>query len=288
MTVAVSGTQSSHKGRLARATQQGGMYLLLSGLLILTFVPLALLLVLSLKDNGQIYGRFWSFPRPYRWENYIGGFRGIWRFMLNSFITSGTSTIITVILSGVTGYVFARHSFPGKETIYTIILSLMMIPPLLTLIPAYVLIYNLRLANTYWALILPWTSGGQVFGLLLCRSFFSTLPEDFFDAARIDGASELRVFVSIVAPLCKPILITLAIMRVTNTYNQFMWPLVAISSTRLQVVAVGLTQFTSEIGITDIGTQMAGYVAACVPLLIIFAFGMRYYISGLTAGGLKA
>ncbi|MHB0856132.1 MAG: carbohydrate ABC transporter permease [Anaerolineae bacterium] len=268
--------------------RQAVNYGLLTILLLLTFVPIVLLIVLALKDNGQIYGRFWSLPRPVRWVNFSTGWQAIRWFVINSVITSGLSTVFTVVLSALSGYVFARHRFPGKEMIYTAILALMMIPPLLTLIPAYVLVNNLGLVNSYWALILPWTSGGQVFGLLLCRSFFATLPEEFFDAARIDGAGELRAFAEIAVPLSKPILITLAIMRLVNTYNQFMWPLVVISSTRKQVVAVGLTQFTSEIGVTDIGPKMAGYVLATIPLLLLFSLGMRHYISGLTAGGLKA
>ena len=163
-----------------------------------------------------------------------------------------------------------------------------MIPPILTLIPAYVLILNMRLDNTYWALILPWTSGGQVFALLLCRSFFATLPEEFFDAARIDGATELQSFAQIAVPLSAPILVTVAVVRLVTTYNQFMWPLVVISSPKQQVVAVALTQFTSEIGVTDFGPQMAGYILASVPLIVLFSFGMRHYVRGLTAGGLKA
>ena len=158
-----------------------------------------------------------------------------------------------------------------------------MIPPILTLIPAYVLILNMGLENTYWALILPWTSGGQVFALLLCRSFFATLPEEFFD-----GATELQSFAQIAVPLSTPILVTVAVVRLVTTYNQFMWPLVVISSPKQQVVAVALTQFTSEIGVTDFGPQMAGYILASLPLIVLFSFGMRHYVRGLTAGGLKA
>ena len=257
-------------------------------LLFLTFVPIVVMLILSLKDNGQIYARFWATPRPYRWENYAYGFAGIWRFAVNSIITSGISTAITVVLSAVSGYVFARHRFPGKEVIYTAVLALMMIPPLLTLIPAYVLVYQLGLVNTPWALILPWASGGQVFGILLCRSFFSTLPQDFFDAARIDGASEIQALYHVAVPLSRSILVTLAIMRLIATYNNFIWPLVAISDLSKQVVAVGLTQFASSAGVTDLGPQMAAYVYATIPILLIFLFGMRYYIQGLSTGGLKA
>ncbi|MCY3708524.1 MAG: carbohydrate ABC transporter permease [Caldilineaceae bacterium] len=264
------------------------LYAVLLILLIVTFIPIVYLVALSLKDNGQIYGRFWSMPDPYRWENFALGSLAIWRAVLNSILTSGTSTAATVVLASLSGYVFARHRFPGKELIYTGILALLMIPPILTLIPAYVLILNMGLENTYWALILPWTSGGQVFALLLCRSFFATLPEEFFDAARIDGASELQSFAQIAVPLSAPILVTVAVVRLVTTYNQFMWPLVVISSPKKQVVAVALTQFTSEIGVTDLGPQMAGYILASIPLIVLFSFGMRHYVRGLTAGGLKA
>ena len=264
------------------------LYAVLLILLIVTFIPILYLVALSLKDNGQIYGRFWSLPDPYRWKNFVLGTMVIWRPIVNSILTSGTSTAATVVLASLSGYVFARHRFPGKEFIYTAILALLMIPPILTLIPAYVLILNMGLKNTYWALILPWTSGGQVFALLLCRSFFATLPEEFFDAARIDGASELQSFAQIAVPLSTPILVTVAVVRLVTTYNQFMWPLVAIDSPKRRVVAVALTQFTSEIGVTDLGPQMAGYILASVPLIVLFSFGMRHYVRGLTAGGLKA
>ena len=290
----------SHSGRLARfarawtgpqrgeSARQSVMVLVLGILLILTYVPLVYLAILSLKDNGQIYGRFWSLPNPVRWANFVYGAQAIWRPMLNSVLTTTVSTAGTLLFASLSGYVFARHRFPGKELIYTAILALLMIPPILTLVPAYVLIYNLHLQNTYWALILPWTSGGQVFALLLCRSFFATLPEEFFDAARIDGASELAVFLRIAVPLSVPILVTVAVVRLVTTYNQFMWPLVVMSSPSKQVVAVALTQFTSDMGITDIGPQMAAYVLAAVPLIVLFSLGMKQYVQGITAGGLKA
>jgi ABC-type glycerol-3-phosphate transport system permease component len=268
--------------------QQIVIYAALLLLLLLTFIPIMLLIVLSLKDNGQIYGRFWALPNPYRWENFLLGWRTISRFLINSLITTGTATFFTAILSSIAGYVFARHRFPGKEVIYTGILALMMIPYVLTLIPAYVQVKNLGLDDSYWGLILPWTSGGQVFGLLLCRSFFASLPEEFFDAARIDGANEIDALMRIAIPLSRPILVTLAISRIVATYNNFLWPLLVISTPKLQVVSVGLTQFTSELGVTDIGPRMAGYIVATVPMLILFSFGMRYYIQGITAGGLKA
>lgn len=274
--------------RLRSAASQGLIYAILILLLALTFAPLIYLVILSLKDNGQIYGRFWALPNPVRWANFSTALQVIVRPMFNSIITTVSSTAGTLLFASMAGYAFARRRFPGKELIYTAILALLMIPPILTLIPAYVLIYNFNMQNTYWALILPWMSGGQVFALLLCRSFFATLPEEFFDAARIDGASEFASFIRIAVPLSIPILVTVAVVRLVTTYNQFMWPLVVISSPSRQVVAVALTQFTSEIGITDIGPQMAAYILASVPLIVIFSLGMKQYVQGITAGGLKA
>ena len=274
--------------RLGAAARRALAWGLLGTILGLTLVPIGLMLILSLKDNGQIYARFWSLPSPYRWENYVIGFLGIWRFAVNSLIATGASTAITVLLSALAGFVFARHRFPGKEALYTAIISLLMIPPILTLIPAFVLVHQLGLVNTHWALILPWASGGQVFGLLLCRSFFATLSEEYFEAARIDGASELQALWYVAVPLSRSILVTLAIMRLVTTYNNFIWPLVVITDLSRQVISVGLTQFTSNAGVTDLGPQMAAYVYATVPILIVFLFGMRYYIQGLVSGGLKA
>jgi ABC-type glycerol-3-phosphate transport system permease component len=256
-------------------------------LLLLTFIPIILMLFLSLKDNGQIYGRFWGAPNPARWSNYADGWLAMWRYIVNSLWYSLTSVVGVVLLSSMSGYVFARHRFPGKETIYVLILALLMIPGVLTLIPSFVLVQQLPLFDTPWALILPWTSGGQVFGILLCRSFFATLPQDLFDAGRMDGASEFQMYWRIALPLSWPILITLALMHMVSCYNDFIWPLLVISDPAKQVVTVGLTQFTSQYGITDWGPRMAAYAVATVPLLILMMFGMRYYVQGLTSGAVK-
>ena len=262
--------------------------LILLALLILTFIPIVYLTVLSLKDNGQIYGRFWSLPNPYRFENFILGWQVISHAILNSTIASGVSTLGNVVFASLAGFVFARHNFPLKEYIYITILALLMVPEILMLIPEFVLINSMGLENTLWALIFPWMAGGQVFSLLLFRMFFSTLSKEFFDAARIDGANEMQVFIRICIPLSMPIIITVFVIRMVGTYNQFIRPLLMISDHKKQVVAVAMTQFSSDTGVTDLGPQMAAYIISTIPLIILFSFGMKFYISGLTAGGLKA
>ncbi len=261
---------------------------ILIALLILTLIPIVLMLVLSLKDNGQIYGRFWSLPNPARWQNYDQGINVMGNYIKNTLVYSGISVVAVVTLSSMTGYVFARHRFPFKEALYLAVLALLMIPGVLTLIPSFVLVKELNLLNTPWALILPWTSGGQVIGTLLCRTFFATLPQELFDSGKIDGASEIQLYSKIAVPLSWPILITLAIMHMVGTYNDYIWPLLTISSPDMQVVSVGLTEFTSSFGITDWGPRMAAYAVATIPLLLLFLFGMRYYVRGITAGAIKA
>ena len=266
---------------------QTALLVALGVILFLSFITIILMMFLSLKDNGQIYGRFWNLPDPVRWENYTEGWDRMRRSIINSLVYSLASVAGVVFLSSLSGYVFARHRFPGKEAIYVLILALLMVPGVLTLIPAFVLVRDLGLINTPWALILPWTAGGQVFGILLCRSFFATLPQELFDAAKVDGAGEIECYWRIALPLSWPILVTLAIMHLVSTYNDFIWPLLTISDPKAQVVTVALTQFTTEFGVIAWGPRMAAYVIASLPLVVLFTFGMRFYVRGLTSGALK-
>jgi multiple sugar transport system permease protein len=270
------------------ALGQGVLLFVLAALLIVTFIPIINMLTMSLKDNGQIFARFWAFPNPFRWQNYRAGWDAMIGYITNSLVVSIVSVVGVAFLASISGYVFARHDFPGKEPLYLIILSLMMIPGMLTLIPSFVLVHDLGLVNTRWALILPWTSGGQVFAILVCRGFFSTLPQELFDAGKIDGCHEVQLYWKIALPLSWPIMVTISIMHLVGSYNDFMWPLLVISSPEIQVVSVGLREFTSQFGITDWGPRMAAYTIATIPLVLLFLFGMRYYIQGITSGAIKA
>ena len=267
---------------------QGALYLTLVVFLVLTFVPLAIMVTMSFRNNGQIYANFWGLPDPWLLSNYVQGFTSVIHYALNSVADSLASVALIVVLSSLSGYVFARHRFPGKEVLYLLILGLLMIPGILTLIPAFVLTHQLGIWNTPLALILPWTAGGQVLGIFLCRSFIASLPEELFEAGRIDGAGEFQLWYKVAVPLSWPILMTIAILSMVNNYNDFIWPLLVISSDSLQVISVGLTQFTTAHGVTDYGPQMAAYVVASVPLLIVFLFGMKYFIQGITSGAIKA
>jgi len=282
---AIGRRQAARAGRWA---SQGALYTAVGVFLVLTFVPVVIMLTMSFRNNGQIYSNFWGVPDPWLVSNYTTGFTSIIRYALNSVIYSLISVVLVVILSSLSGYVFARHRFPGKEVLFLLILGLLMIPGVLTLIPSFVLVHQLGLWNTPLALILPWTAGGQVLGIFLCRSFIAGLPPELFEAGRMDGAGEFTLWYKVAVPLSWPILMTLAILSMVGNYNDFIWPLLVISDQNLQVVSVGLTQFTSSHGVTDFGPQMAAYVVASVPLLIVLMFGMKYFIQGITSGAIKA
>ena len=263
------------------------LWLILVCCLFLTMIPVAMTVVMSFKNNAQIYTNFWALPSPWIWQNFVTAWQTMRGYIFNSLMVCFPSVLAVVFLSSLSGYVFARHRFPGKEIVFYMVLILLMIPSILTLIPAYALVKHLGLLNTRWVLILPWTAGGQVFGILLCRTFFATIPEELFEAARIDGASEFQLYYKIAVPLSYPIMITLGIMHMVGTYNDYIWPLVTISSNEKQVITVGVTQFITQYGIIAYGPQLAGYLLASLPLVVTFIFGMKYFIQGLTAGALK-
>jgi len=283
-----AGRGRGKRRRLGPWLGQGGLYLVVGVFLLLTLLPLVLMLTMSMRDNAQIYVNFWGLPDPWQLGNYADSFRRIIHYTLNTTVDALSAVALTVLLSSLSGYVFARQRFPGKEPLFLLVLGLLMIPGILTLTPTFVLVHQLGLANSPFALILPWAAGGQVLGIFLCRGFIAGLPQELFEAARIDGAGEWELWYRIAVPLCWPILMTVAILTMVADYNDFIWPLLAIADDSSQVVSVGLFQFTGSHGLTDYGPLMAACAISAVPLLVLFLFGMKYFIAGITSGAIKA
>ena len=273
--------------KVKRTTGQVILFFAAVFMLFLAFIPIILMVVLSLKSNVQIYGNFWTLPSPPVWTNYSTAFFLLYRNMLNSTILVSLATAATVLLASMSGYVFARLKFPGNNVLFMMVLSMMMVPGVLTLTPMYRLVQDLRLYNTWWALFLPWVSGGQVFGILLCRTFISAQPAALFESARIDGSSEFQAYYSIAIPLAKPILATLTVMQLIGYYNDFIWPLMVIDSSRKQMITVAIRAFEAATGAINIGSMVAGYVFTTLPLVVLFLFGSRLYIEGITSGAIK-
>lgn len=263
------------------------IFLVAAVILFFAFVPIFLMIVLSLKSQVQIYGNFWSLPNPVEWSNYSMAFTSLFPNMINSLIVVVVGVVGAVLLAANSGYVFAKLNFPGKNVLFMFIMALMMIPGCLTLTPQFTLIQDLGLKNSWFALWLPWIAGGQVFGIILCRTFMSAIPTEIFESARIDGCGELRALFAIAIPLSKPILATLAINNMIGFYNDFIWPTMVIESNSKQVIMVAVRVFQSATGTMNVGAMVAGFVIATIPLLILFLCGSRLYIEGLTSGAVK-
>ena len=258
-------------------------------LLLISFVPIALMIMLSFKTNAEVYSNFFALPKSLNWANYSSAVGLLGRNMFNTVAVVAIAVVLTLILSVMGGYVFARMNFPGKNLLYVLLMALMMIPGILYLAPNYALVQQYGIFNTWWALILPWISGGQILGIVLCRNSVEALPTDLFEAAKLEGCGEIRTLLYITVPLVKPILSTIAVLKMVDYYNDFIWPMMVIESNAKQVITVAVRVFAASqsAGGGQIGPMFAGYVIATVPLFILFLFTSRLYMEGMTAGAVK-
>ena len=204
---------------------------------------------------------------------------------VNSLIVSFAITFGQLIFCSLAGYSFAKLRFPGREGLFKLYLATMMVPSIVTLIPMYVIFVRLGLVNMHAGLILPGFFG-SAFGVFLTRQFFMTLPSQLGEAAVIDGAGHVRVFVQVYLPLIKPILATLGIFSFMGAWNDFLWPLIVIQSGSLKTLTVGLASFQGLYG-AKFNLLMAGAVLSIIPVLLAFLFAQNYFIEGIALSGIK-
>ncbi|MBC7092602.1 carbohydrate ABC transporter permease [Candidatus Bipolaricaulota bacterium] len=225
-------------------------------------------------------------PEPARWENYLAAWNAapFGRYFFNSFFIAIATTIGEVTITALAGYAFAKMNFLGKNVLFMLLLGTLMIPGQMLLVPNFITIKRLGWYNTYWALIIPWIA--SVFSIFLLRQFFRTIPDEFWDSARIDGCSRLRYLAQVVAPLSRPALATVALFNFVGSWNAFLWVLVMTDKVELRTVPVGLRYFMMEMG-TDYPLLMAAATMAIVPILILFFFAQRQFIQGIARTGLK-
>ncbi|WP_448593945.1 carbohydrate ABC transporter permease [Thermoflexus hugenholtzii] len=206
------------------------------------------------------------------------------RYFLNSLITSSLVTLSVLITSAMAGYALARFQFPGRDVLFIMILASLMIPFQTRMIPIYQLAITLHLQDTLLGVMFPWLV--DAFGIFLMRQFMLTIPSDLIDAARIDGASEWRIFWAIMLPLVRPALAALAIFTFLGAWEEFLWPLIITSSDASRTIPVGLQFFSEQYG-TNIHWQMAGALIAALPMLVVFFLLQRQIIEGIALTGMK-
>ncbi|MBV7335453.1 carbohydrate ABC transporter permease [Chloroflexi bacterium TSY] len=230
----------------------------------------------------------WLPTYPLRLYNYVRAGRIMGPYMLNSLNFVLGTVAVSIVCSVFSAYALARYKFPGKEFLYLAILGLMMIPGILTLLTRFALIVQMGINNTLWGIWLPMAAGAQPFQIIVLRSFFASLPEELFEAGRLDGASEVRMLRSIALPLAMPILTTLVILQCLGVWNEFVWPIMVLSDPDRYPAILGILRLRDVVyGANDPGAEYAGYVIAGLPLFVLFAVSSRAFIRGLTAGAIK-
>ena len=264
--------------------------LLFTFFIVLTFFPFVFMIFSSFKSLFQFYHSFWLPTWPLHLENYTEVYSTISKYIWNSIFVTLVSVSGIVFLGALTGFVFARFNFPGKRILYYGIIVLMMVPWVLTLVPSFMVVKNLNLLNTFWVMILPYISGGQVLSIYIFHNFFQSLPEELFESARIDGAGYFQQFWYIGTAMSRPVFGIVAIVSSLAVWNNFIWPLVTTTDESVTVLTVGIMRFATAYatGYTNFGELFAGYTIASLPLIIIFLFATKQFIQGITAGAIKS
>lgn len=266
---------------------QYAVHLIIIVLLFLMVYPLAMALWDSFK-NIMIFDNTRFYPTlPLRVTNISSAWANIWRYIFNTLFVAACGTSGSLFISALSAYTFARMKFIGKNVMFMMIISVMMIPGILTLVPTFMLYKGIVGLNNYMILILPTIIGGPIFGTFLLRSFFEGLPESIFESSRIDGATEFKVFTQICLPMSMPIMGTLAIMQIVGAWNDYMWPMITITDDKLLTISAGLFLRFSALTNINYPILFSGYLLSSLPLILLFIFANKYYVEGLSSSAIK-
>ncbi|ASR45135.1 carbohydrate ABC transporter permease [Luteimonas sp. gir] len=265
-------------------------WLVNGGLVVLALIALAPLLWM-LSVSFMPTGEASSFPPPLlpsslttaNYEQLLlrGGMVG---YFTNSLLVSGAITLGALLINTMAGYAFAKLRFAGRERLFQLLLAALVIPAQVAMLPLFLMMKGMGLVNSFGAVIIPGLA--TVFGIFLVRQYARSIPDELLEAARIDGAGELRIFFQIVLPMLKPVLVTLTIFTFMAAWNDFMWPLIVLTDQSNYTLPVALAALSRE-HIQDVEMMMAGAVVTVIPVLVLFIALQRYYIQGLLLGSVK-
>jgi multiple sugar transport system permease protein len=259
----------------------------LAGLAGLTVFPLLWMLSVSCMRRGEAN----TFPPPLvphhaTLDNYRQLFetQGIGRCFLNSLMLAVLTTLLSLLFNSLAGFAFAKLRFAGREALLRLLLAALVIPAQVAMLPLFLMMKWLGLVNTYAAVIIPGMAG--IFGVFLVRQYALSIPDELLEAARIDGAGEGRIFLSIVLPALRPILVTLALFTFLGSWNDFFWPLIVLTDQSLYTLPIALATLSRE-HVEDNELMMSGAVVTVLPVLAAFLALQRYYLRGILAGSIK-
>jgi multiple sugar transport system permease protein len=252
---------------------------------LLWLFPFIWMVSTALKPNAAV---FELPPRlvsdTLQWDNFAGAWNYVpfGRFMLNGLLVAGVGTLLVLVSSSLAAYAFARLRFPGRERLFVAYLGTLMVPQEVIVVPMFILMKNLGWVDSYQALILPWAF--TAFGTFLLRQFFLTIPRELEDAARVDGASRLRILWNVIVPMAVPALAVLAVFTFINYWNSFLWPLIIVNSQAHATVPLGLNMFMGQFG-SQWNYLMAASTISMLPSLLLVLATQRYLVEGIALTG---
>jgi multiple sugar transport system permease protein len=270
-----------------RALKSVALHALLLLLAAVTMAPLVWMVAASFMTRGEAS----TFPPPFlpshpTVEQYVELFTrlDITHYIVNSAILSLSVTLLSLLVNSMAGYAFAKYRFAGRDRIFRLLIASMVIPAQVTMLPLFLMLNTMGLVNTYFGVLIPGLA--SIFGIFLIRQYALSVPDSLIEAARMDGAGDFRIYWSVILPLCKPILITLAIFTFMGTWNDFLWPLIIMTDDAMYTLPVALASLAGE-HVEDTELMMAGAVMTVLPVMLLFLALQKYYISGIMAGSVK-
>jgi multiple sugar transport system permease protein len=262
--------------------------ILLSTFALAMLYPFMWLVFGSFKTNTDIVTQpIQLWPREWTTQGFdmVWGTSGLPRAYFNSIFVSGLIVFSTLLTSSLGGYVFARLQFPGRQLIFYFILSTTMVPFITLLIPLYLVMLDLNLLNSYAGLWLP--AAVSSFGIFLCRQFIQGIPQELYEAAKVDGASDLRIYWQIILPLIRPVLSALAIFSFLGAFNSYLWPLVILNDQDLYTLPLILVQISTSMGVSNYQAIMAGSLLASIPTIAVYLIFQKNFVRGIALSGIK-
>jgi multiple sugar transport system permease protein len=278
----------NHSGRAPIKTIKSvSLYALISTVSISMIIPFIWMLSASLKKESEIFGfPIKWIPETIYWSNYID----VWTrvpfltYYLNTIKIAVFVTLFQIIACSLAAYAFAKVKFPERDKLFFLYIATMMIPYQVMMIPQFLLMKQLGLVDSHWALIVLGTF--NPFGVFLFRQFFLTIPEELSEAARIDGLSEWGIYLRIILPLTKPAIASLVIFSFMHSWNDFLGPLIYLTSDKLYTLQLGMQHFQTEYN-TEYALLMAAAVSAVIPTVLVYVFAQKYFVEGISTAGIK-
>lgn len=277
-------TSTTRTRRLPQLVGTGFVFLCLAVLALLVIYPLLWMVFSSFKSNAEVFGHPFGLPGQLRWQNFAdAGNAGVVRYFTNSVIVTSASIVTTTLVSAWAAYGLVRLKIPLGGPVLLLVLGGLMLSPTVALVPLFGLLQQLHIYNTYWALIVLYTAFRIPFTTFLIRAYMIDLPLAVDEAATIDGASRSQIFWQIILPMCRPILVSAALLQALFAWNEFVFALVFLSDGKLKTLPVGLMDMQSRL-LTNWPVQFAGLTMAALPMLALFLIGQRQFLRGLADG----